>query len=218
MTLQLRIVEPPSSPDRWPEARAELVRLDARLRQVVQHAPPMAIPIIEDPFTALCLIVLYQQISGRVAQTMAARLRKELPGSLDDPIVLRDLTPSQLRPYGIPRSRADTLRRIATLVSEGELDLHALRELPDEDVRARLEAVPGIGSWTSGMFLLFHLGRPDVFLPGDIGIRKAIAQLTGTEQTAESAAAVAAAWRPWRSAAMWSLWHSLPDFPSPGVR
>ena len=57
-------------------------------------------------------------------------------------------------------------------------DLNNIGELPDEEVRTRLHAIPGLGPWSSGMFLLFHLGRPDVFLAGDIGVRKAIAKLT----------------------------------------
>jgi DNA-3-methyladenine glycosylase II len=217
--MQTRLLSDADVVETWPEAHQALTELDARLRLLIKHSPPCQIPIVERPFEALSLIVLYQQISGRAAQAIAARIRQAIPGALEDPCIMQDLMPSDLRPFGVPKARADTLRRVAAKVVAGELNLEGMSDLPDEEVRARLQAVPGLGPWSSGMFLLFHLGRPDVFLPGDIGIRKAMATLAGAPQvTAQQAEAMAQAWRPWRSAAMWVLWHSIPDFPSPGVR
>ncbi len=105
--------------------------------------------------------------------------------------------------YGMPAARRETLRGLAALVAEGELDL-----APGADRAAgtaRLLAVPGIGAWTAGYIAQRALGDPDVFLPTDVAVRRAAGRL-GLPTDPGALAAHAAAWRPWRSYAVIRLW------------
>jgi AraC family transcriptional regulator of adaptative response / DNA-3-methyladenine glycosylase II len=103
----------------------------------------------------------------------------------------------------MPRSRGRAIAGLAAALADGEVALD--RGTDRADVRARLVALPGIGPWTAGYVALRALGDPDVFLPTDIGVRRALAALghpPGEEPDPE-------AWRPWRSYALMHLWHSL---------
>jgi DNA-3-methyladenine glycosylase II len=100
-------------------------------------------------------------------------------------------------------------------VLSGELELDRLHELSDEDVIAALTAVKGLGEWTSHMFLMFQLDRPDVLAVGDLGIRRAVErayELPDLPSAAELTA-LAEPWRPYRSAACRLLWRSLSNAP-----
>jgi DNA-3-methyladenine glycosylase II len=93
--------------------------------------------------------------------------------------------------------------------------LERLPELGDEEVERELTAVKGLGQWTAHMFMIFHLGRPDVLPVGDLGVRRAVERLYGFE-TLPSAAeleALGERWRPWRSLASLYLWESLDNAP-----
>ena len=86
-----------------------------------------------------------------------------------------------------------------------------MEDLPDEEVARRLIEVKGVGQWTIDMYLLFHLGRPDVLPVGDLGIRRAALLAYRLRKLPQPARLIALArpWRPWRSVASWYLWASL---------
>ena len=89
--------------------------------------------------------------------------------------------------------------------------LNRLHRLTDEEIIAELLPVKGIGRWTVQMFLIFCLGRPDVFAPDDYGLRSAIQRLYGLDEMPKraEALAIAAEWRPYSTVASWYLWRSL---------
>ena len=106
------------------------------------------------------------------------------------------------------KSKTKAIRDLATRVTSGDLKLRSLSRLPDQDVVDQITAVWGLGEWSAQMFLLFHLGRLDVFAPGDLGLREGMRILDGLEERPEPAEAVARAevWAPLRSVASWYLW------------
>lgn len=220
MPIQTRLGKPDDSgPETWPGAAAALLAADPRLRVAIQNAPTCRIQVVGNPFEALALIVLYQQISGAVAERLAAKVRNLHPGALQEPRAMLAVDAASLAALGIPQKRIATLHDVAQRVVDGRLDLETLRHCSDAEVQAALQEIPGLGPWSSGMFLLFHLERPDVFLPGDVGIRRALHDLTGQSfASAQELLDATMAWSPWRSAAMWYLWHSIPGFPTPGIR
>ena len=101
-------------------------------------------------------------------------------------------------------------------MEDGELELGTLRALSDEDVSAQLVAVKGMGQWTADMFLIFHLGRPDVLPVGDLGVRRAVERTYGLDAlpAADELTAIAEPWRPHRSLACLYLWRSLDAVPA----
>jgi DNA-3-methyladenine glycosylase II len=107
------------------------------------------------------------------------------------------------------------LRSLAEHVVSGELELDRLHELPDEEVAQEVTAVKGLGQWTADMFLIFHLGRPDVLPVGDLGVRRAVERAYGLEALpdAETLERLSERWRPYRSLASLYLWESLDNAP-----
>jgi DNA-3-methyladenine glycosylase II len=103
------------------------------------------------------------------------------------------------------RYAKDLARRVAS----DELNLKSLSRRDDDRIVSELIAVDGIGRWTAEMFLIFKLGRPDVWAIGDLGLRNAVKRAYRMEPTKDNLASVAEPWRPWRSVASWYLWRSL---------
>ena len=120
------------------------------------------------------------------------------PGHVE--IELTDGTRRFLIHFGLQRANA--------WVQEGRLSLRSLHRHSDEEVTERLTSVWGIGEWSAQMFLLFHLGRLDVFAPGDLGLQEGIRVLDGleTRPTPTQALERAEVWHPLRSVASWYLW------------
>src|SRR5581483_1533783 len=112
---------------------------------------------------------------------------------------------------GLSRAKVGFLRSLAEHVLDGSLELERLDDLPDEEVITELVAVKGLGPWTAHMFLMFHLGRPDVLPVGDLGVRRAIMIRYGLEALPAPAEIerIAELWRPYRTLACLYLWRSL---------
>jgi 3-methyladenine DNA glycosylase/8-oxoguanine DNA glycosylase len=133
-----------------------------------------------------------------------------------DPVIAR-----LLETYGDPdsvlrrrgRQPGDAYGALVRAIVGQQLD--RLAELPDDEVAAQLVAVKGLGQWSADMFLIFHLGRPDVLPVGDLGIRRAVQRAYGLTELPDAAALerIAEPWRPHRSLACLYLWRSLDSAP-----
>jgi 3-methyladenine DNA glycosylase/8-oxoguanine DNA glycosylase len=163
-------------------------------------------------FHQLARIIIYQQLATAAARTIHGRVKALSPNPRRFPTAseLLEVPEEELRGAGLSRSKLRAIRDLAEKVKGGELRLRSLSRLPDEEVVRQLTAVWGIGEWSAQMFLLFHLGRLDVFAPGDLGLREGIRILEGLEERPTPAEALARAekWRPLRSVASWYLWRS----------
>lgn len=168
-----------------------------------------------EAYGALLRSIVGQQLSTKAARTIYGRLCDLYGGSAPGPEQLLETDPDTLRGVGLSRAKAGYLRSLAQHVVSGELELDRLRDLPDEDVSAQLTAVKGLGQWTADMFLIFHLGRPDVLPVGDLGIRRAAQLAYGLEEPPSAAELreLAEPWRPHRSLACLYLWRSLDNAP-----
>ena len=161
-----------------------------------------------DPgFPTLIHIVLEQQVSLASARAAFDRLR-----AARDPLTpasFLTLHDRELHDIGFSRQKTRYGRELARAVLDGRLDLDALAGLDDGEVDARLTAVPGIGSWTSTIYRLMVLGRPDAWPVHDIALAQAAADLQGLDRRPDATqlAALAEGWRPWRAVAARLLWH-----------
>jgi DNA-3-methyladenine glycosylase II len=133
------------------------------------------------------------------------------------PAQLLEVEPDALRAVGLSWRKVEYLRDLAAHIEDGSLDLRGLRRMSDEEVTAQLTAVRGLGPWTADMFMIFHLGRPDVLPVGDLGTRAAVRrqyELDALPSPAELRR-LAEPWRPHRSLASLYLWRSLDAQPVP---
>lgn len=158
-------------------------------------------------FATLLHIVLEQQVSLASARAAFDRLV-----AATDPLTparFLELSDAQLLAIGFSRQKARYGRALAAAIEDGTLDLDGLTELDDASVARELEEIPGIGPWTSTIYLLMVLGRPDVWPVGDIALATAVAEVTGLDHRPDSVemAAIGERWRPWRSVAARLFWH-----------
>jgi DNA-3-methyladenine glycosylase II len=174
-------------------------------------------PQRDQHYGALVRAIVGQQLSVRAARAIYARLTGRFGGRPPTPQEILAEEPEELRAaVGLSRAKVRYLRSLAEHVLSGELELERLDRLGDDEVIAELTTVKGIGTWSAHMFLMFHLDRPDVVAPGDLGIRRAVERaygLAGLPGEAE-VLAIAAPWRPYRTLACRYLWHSLLNEPA----
>jgi DNA-3-methyladenine glycosylase II len=171
-----------------------------------------------DAYGTLVRSITGQQLSTKAAATIYGRLTELYGGQTPTPQQILDTDPDKLRAVGLSGAKAAYLRDLAEHIVDGELPVDKLGELSDEEVYDVLIAVKGLGRWTVDMFLIFHLGRPDVLPVGDLGIRKAIQVEYGLGELPKPTAMeqIAEAWRPHRSLASIYLWESLDNRPGAG--
>lgn len=168
-----------------------------------------------DAYGALLRSIVGQQLSTQAARTIYGRLTDIFGGHAPTPRQLLSVDPERIRAAGLSRPKVAYLRDLAQHVEEGTLELERLPDLPDEEVTAQLTAIKGLGQWTADMFLMFHLGRPDILPVGDLGIRRA-AQIEYRMRKLpdpKRLERVARPWRPYRTLACLYLWSSLDNAP-----
>jgi len=192
-------------------ALRHLRRADPVMRQVIRKAGPFALQRRRNRFRALVFSILSQQISTKAAAAIRGRLVHYLRPRQISAASIAQLTPEELRRIGLSSQKTRYLLDLATRVSSGDLRLNALARLPDQEVIDALTQVNGIGVWTAQMFLIFSLGRLDVFPYDDLGVRVAIRNLYGLSElpSKEVGHRIADAWRPYASVASWYCWRSL---------
>jgi DNA-3-methyladenine glycosylase II len=167
----------------------------------------------DDAYGALVRTIVGQQLSTKAARTIYARLAALFGDRPPKPEEILSADEDALRTAGLSRQKIGYLRDLARHVRSGELDFAAVHKLSDEEVAARIIAVKGLGQWSADMFLIFHLGRPDVLPVGDLGIRRAVERAYGLPglPDADDLRSLAAPWRPQRTLACLYLWRTLDD-------
>lgn len=172
----------------------------AKLAQV--YTPPVISPQPpERYFEILVSSIIGQQLSVKAADTIESRLRDAVDALTPEALAGQDL--ELLRQQGLSYSKANYILGLAEAFGTGVLDSHALAAMDPPEVIAALTALKGIGPWTAEMFLIFGMGHPDIWSPGDLGLRKAVEAHFGSEQTSTE---VAKRWAPYRSYAALYLW------------
>src|SRR5712675_406351 len=166
-----------------------------------------------DAFGTLIFQVAGQQLSVSATRTIVSRIEQHFGAHLPSPAELLAADPHVLRTSGMSTRKGETLRALAERFVDGRLSDEALSRMTDAEVEAVLTAVPGIGPWTARGFLLVGLDRPDVFLSGDLALRRAVQRAYGFDHlpTEDEAARVSDRWRPYRSLAVSYLFASEYD-------
>lgn len=197
------------------DAEAALARADPSLSGVITANGPLdALRYQRSPFAALVGAIIGQQLSGRAASTIAARVAASCGTT---PEALAGCPISALREAGLSGAKTRAVQGVASAIANKSLDLDGLcgPGVSAATVRATLCALPGVGPWTADMFLMFGRADLDVFAPGDLGLRRAVQRLDGLPgpPAPDLCAARAARWSPYRTVASWHLWRWLEAAP-----
>ncbi|MFP1645875.1 DNA-3-methyladenine glycosylase family protein [Pontitalea aquivivens] len=193
-----RIIE---TSDDIAEGAAWLARAEPRFAHVLDIAGPLPLRRRADGFAALRDAIIGQQVSVRAADAIRARL---IAAGYGDACALAPAQEDDLRACGLSRQKVRYLQALA----RADIDFPALRNLPDAAVTEALLPLPGIGRWTVEMYLIFALGRADVFAPDDLALAEAARMLFDLPDRPRprAFAAMAADWSPWRAVAARALW------------
>ncbi|HET6194108.1 MAG TPA: DNA-3-methyladenine glycosylase 2 family protein [Acetobacteraceae bacterium] len=191
-------------------ARAALDRLiagDPQLAAIEARAGALPWRTRAPGFPGLLQAIVAQQISNQAASAIWGRLRA-VGGALE-PAGMLALSDDALRAVGLSRPKIQHVRSLAAAFLDGTLDADAIAAMDDEAAVATIGAVRGLGRWTAEVYLLFALGREDIFPAGDIALAASAAHLKGLAARPNPVAlrAMAEAWRPSRALAARLLWH-----------
>lgn len=176
-------------------------------RAVAAYGKP-PIRRVDPGYAALLRILVGQQVSTQAAAAIWKRTVDRLGPSPTAEAVLQ-AADDELRSFGFSRSKIVYSRALAEAIAEGRLDLDRVHRSGDDEAMALLTSMKGIGPWTAHIYLLFALGRPDIFPAADLALAVAYQRIKGDAARPDPRrlAELAEAWRPWRGAVAHLLWH-----------
>lgn len=185
---------------------AELAARDADLARAIAAVGVLPDRTRAPGFATLLKIICDQQLSTLAAAAIWARFETALGTVTPDRIVRS--TDEELRALGLSRPKVRYARILAEQVADGRLDLDAVDRMADAEAMAALTAVTGIGRWTAEIYLLFALGRTDIWPAGDLALQESLRRLKRLKARPDAARmdAIAKKWRPYRGTAARVLW------------
>jgi DNA-3-methyladenine glycosylase II len=216
-------------PPRYDASQAifDLSAADPKLGKLIERAGPFKLRVAstQSPFEALVESIIYQQLHGKAAATIHRRMIESFHdiagiGSHPSPQHLLNCPNEQLRAAGLSKNKMLALRDLAAKTIDGTVpDLKHIRRMSDEAIIEHFTQVRGIGRWTTEMFLMFRLGRPNVLPVDDYGVRKGFALTFGKLKPTDKVTPMdlpkpdvmrrrAKKWQPWCSVASWYLWRA----------
>lgn len=166
---------------------------------------------IENYFCRLCREIVCQQLSDKSGEAIFGRFQKLFPNGLVTALDILSISHDRLRASGMSHAKARYVQNLAEAIIHGDLPIYHLDSMADEDVLEILTKVKGIGPWTAQMFLMFTLGREDIFSPGDLGLKKGMMKVykLKTEPTKNKIEKIISKWSPYKTYASRILWESL---------
>jgi len=196
------------------EAVRHLRAADPVLAELMGRAGPFALKIrrLHDPFQALARNIVFQQLHGKAAEAIHARVLALFGGAALRPEDVLGAPDEDLRGAGLSAAKLAALRDLASKTLDGTVPtLARMRRMTDEEIVERLTRVRGIGRWTVEMLLMFRLGRPDVLPVGDFAVRKGFAVAYGLKESPKpkELTEYGERWRPYRSVASWYMWRAV---------
>lgn len=192
--------------------RDHFQKVDSKLFEVLSRIDHSLLgpKISDDYFVSLCENIIGQQLGGKAADAITKRFHDLLVDGVHPDAVLA-VSDDAIRAIGTSWAKVRSLKDLSQKVKEKKVCLDALSGLSDTEVITELVQVKGIGPWTAEMFLMFSLGREDVFSYGDLGLKNAIQKVYGFKKspTPKQIAKIEKTWRPYRTYACRVLWASL---------
>jgi DNA-3-methyladenine glycosylase II len=191
------------------QAIAHLKKTDKKLAPVIKRVGRLDYQNQQVGFSAFIKIIVGQQLSGTVANSIYKKLCRAAGCRTATIKALRQLDDASLRAAGLSNAKTRAVRDLIDKIDSGALNVRRFHSMSDEEVAEAITQVKGLGPWSAQMYLMFTLGRLDVFAAGDLGIQKSICALYGVNRDQTDFEAFGERWRPYRTVACWYLWASL---------
>ena len=162
-------------------------------------------------FFRICKEIVGQQLSSKAGRAIFSRFKNVFPKGIVCPEAVLATSHETLRDSGISHAKARYIRNLAEAVAGKELDFKSFKKLDNEQIIKQLTKVKGIGPWTAQMFLMFTMGREDVFSPGDLGLRKAIKKVYKFKKkpSQQQIEKIVSQWSPYKTYGSMILWGIL---------
>lgn len=171
----------------------------------LKQSPP------ESFFSHLCREIIFQQLSDKAGTAILKRFENLFPQHTMTPEVLMNTPHESIRGVGLSHAKARYVKNIAEAINGKTIDLASLPEATDEKVIQELTKIKGVGKWTAEMFLMFVLGREDIFSFGDLGLRNGLKKVYGIKKNPSDRTInrIVNQWKPFRTYGCLILWRSL---------
>ena len=177
--------------------------------KLIDKFGPPNFNLINNYYESLVRSIVYQQLSGKAASIIYERFLDLFVFDIyPEPKNVLAVSIETLRSSGLSYQKANYIRDLSEKWQDGTMNLTDIDSMTDEEISSELIKVKGIGQWTADMFLMFTLGRPDVFPFGDLGIQKGVMILTNMNRlpTQKEMERKTKKWQPYRTVAAWYLW------------
>ena len=190
-------------------ALRHLSHADKRMEKLIDKFGPPNFNLMNNYYESLIRSIVYQQLSGKSASIIYERFLDLFVFDIyPEPKDILAVSIETLRSSGLSYQKVNYIRDLSEKWQDGTMNLTDIDSMTDEEISSELIKVKGIGQWTADMFLMFTLGRPDVFPFGDLGIQKGVMILTNMNRlpTQKEMERKTKKWQPYRTVAAWYLW------------
>ena len=190
----------------WEKAKKELSIKDDNLRKIIKKSGNEHLTKSKDPFITLFNSILGQQISVSAATSIKKKITSKVKITAKD----IDRIPEEiLKNCGLSRMKISYLKYLSSKIINKEISFKDLDKLDDNELIKYLTNVKGIGNWTAEMFMIFHMGRPNILPIKDIGIINSLVKMYGEDKKNINFEKYYLLWSPWNTVASWYLWRNI---------
>ena len=187
------------------------LKRDPRLARIIEVVGDYEIQIRKNRFESLVNSIIMQQLSSSAAKSISKKLCSLYVAKFPKPEDVAHTPSYRLQRVGLSRMKAEYIGDLARKIVNGEINLSRISKLSDDEAVTELTSMKGIGTWTAHMFLIFTLGRTDIFPVGDLVLQKGIKRLYSLKTMPDEnrMTEIAEKWRPFRTVATWYIWKSM---------
>ena len=196
------------------EAGLDLLKRDKKMRVLINEFGRPDYNLRQDYFQSLLRSIVFQQLSGKAAQTIYERLVKLIPKNSNlCPNEFLKLDRDEMRKAGLSFRKIDYVRNLADYFENNSFQKKDVERMYDQEISKELIQIKGIGQWTVDMFLMFTLNRADILPCTDLGIQKGIMKILNMKNlpSKKEMENCSRKWRPYRTIACWYLWRMVDD-------
>ena len=186
---------------------------DKKLKKIISNVGECRIRTISNPFEALVEAIITQQISDSAGKVISFKFKNLFGKKYPTPNDVVKLSVNEIKSVGLSRMKAEYIIGISHMVIDKKLDFKIFKKMSNDEIISELTKIRGIGRWTAEMYLIFALGRTDVFPLGDLGLINGIKKLYDLENpTTEQILKITNNWIPYRTIGTWYIWRGVKNF------